>query len=109
MEHSGEVVFDNKFKPFTNGKLHVYVEDQTEVDAPAIKVGIYIFMGLRRDKPDPVPFRVPTNRLPPNRQYGMRAWIDVDSDDELGKGDYTSTQSHPTPSSIDHEIPLTRV
>ncbi len=82
-----------------SGPATVYVRllDTTRIDAPSSVAAEVVVQDVRLDRAEKegIGFRLSVEEIDPRARYEVAAWIDVDRDGAKGRGDYTSTASHP--------------
>lgn len=97
MRVSGRIVFGKDAVEFSGATAHVFLEDTTYADAPAVALGSW-----RRDPvaypadAAGVPFDFVVEPDPPERgRYTLRVLVDVDRDGVVGQGDYVNIEAIP--------------
>jgi uncharacterized lipoprotein YbaY len=95
-----------------SARVFVRLEDASLADAPSLLVAEQVLAAVEVRPGAAAAFALDVRGLWPGRRYIVRAHADCDGDGRLGRGDYTSTQSHPVPvgrSRVTLRIPLRRI
>jgi hypothetical protein len=88
--------------------VHVWIEDVTYADAPAVRVFEQRMAGVAYEgEPDGLPFTLDYNPEPSNRSYNLGVLVDLDGDSKAGRGDYVSYQAVALP--LDGSVARVRV
>jgi uncharacterized lipoprotein YbaY len=92
----GEVLLPAAGVREQTGDVHVYVEDISRADAPAIIAGEIEIKAAKLRPGATLPFTVEVpGKLDDRRIYSVRAHIDVTGSGDVTKGDLVSTQTYP--------------
>ena len=95
----GRIEFASDRPHLESADVHVWIEDTTYADAPAIRVFHQRLPGLSYSgEPEGIPFRLDYNHVRrPARTYTIAVLIDLDGDGKPGRGDYVSVQAVSVP------------
>ena len=105
---AGRIEFLPERPHLTAADVHVWIEDVTYADTPAVRVFHQRMLRISYDGgPDGIPFTLDYNPEPSNRSYSLGVLVDLDGDSRAGRGDYVSYQSVALPA--DGSIALVRV
>ena len=100
---TGELVISAAVAPFQGATAHLYLEDISYADAPAVVLADATIADLRHDPSATsdgdtvVPFALrarPSSPIARRNDYAVRAWVDRDSDGTTGPADLFSDQSY---------------
>jgi hypothetical protein len=98
---SGRIEFEPERPRLREATVHVWIEDTTYADAPAIHVAEHRMTNVSYDgDPDGIPFALewPDERSrSPGHTYSVAAFVDIDRDGRPGRGDYVCYQAVPVP------------
>ncbi len=98
---TGQVIITATTPAFDNATAHIYLEDISLADAPAVIVAETTLPMLRHalaDADTTVPFTLITSNPAPidtRRYYAVRVWIDCDNNGQKSPGDLYSDQVYP--------------
>ena len=93
---SGRIDFGPDPPRLIEPDVHVWIEDTTYADAPAVRVAERRLTGASYDGgADGLPFTIEWDdrRRSPGRTYTIAAFVDVDRDGRPGPGDFVTTQA----------------
>jgi len=108
-------MFGDDARPFADATVHIWIEDTTYADAPAIALAHWTRPHASRGDTDPsIPFDATLNERPPSantRRLTLRALVDLDGDGEPSVGDYVNVESIRIPAGDDVrlDVKVTRV
>ena len=78
--------------------VHVWIEDATYADAPAVRVFQKRMPAVSyAGESEGIPFILDYNPEPSNRTYTLGVLVDLDGDSLAGRGDYVSAQAVKVP------------
>ena len=98
---SGRIEFERERPRLRDATVHVWIEDTTYADVPAIRVAEHRMRNVSYDgEPCGIPFALEwddeRSRLP-GHTYSVAAFVDVDLDGWPGRGDYVCSRAVPVP------------
>ena len=99
---SGRIEFWPERPRLSAANVHVWIEDTTYADAPAVRLAERELSGVDYDGgPDGLPFTIEWDdrSQSPGRTYAIAAFVDVDRDGRPGRGDYVCAEAVSVPRS----------
>lgn len=98
----GTLVIDAGSPPFRGATAHVYLEDISYADAPAVIAAEVAISDVihepaangGRDTVIPFSLQASAAAIADDNDYALRAWIDLDGDGDQGPGDLYSDQAY---------------
>jgi hypothetical protein len=109
-------MFGDDARPFADATVHIWVEDTTYADAPAIALARWTQPHVSRGAPPElsIAFDLTMAERPPSanaRRLTLRALVDLDGDGEPSVGDYVNVESIRIPAGDDVrvDVNVTRV
>jgi hypothetical protein len=111
---SGRIDFGPEPPRLRQATVHVWIEDTTYADAPAVRMAEYRMREVSYDRdPGGIPFALEwddTSTRVPSHTYSLAAFVDVDDDGQPGRGDYVCHQDVPVPpSGTVARVPVERI
>jgi hypothetical protein len=98
---SGRIEFGPERPRPGEADVHVWIEDTTYADAPAIRVAEQRLTHVFADtEPGDIPFTLEWDDerwRSPGHTYSVAAFVDVDRDGRPGRGDYICYEAAPVP------------
>lgn len=98
---NGTIIFTATAPAFRSGTVHVYLEDVSYADAGALILAEHIIHNVHHDasrsemNETTIHFSIDTQaiKIDPKRDYGVRVWVDIDSDGQPAANDLFSWES----------------
>lgn len=91
---AGRIEFLPDRPHLTAADVHVWIEDVTYADVPAVRIFQQRMPGVSYGGgPEGIPFTLDYNPEPSDRTYTLGALVDLDGDSTAGRGDYVSYQA----------------
>ena len=98
---SGRIEFGRGLPDLRGATLHVWIEDTTYADAPAVRVSERQLIDVADERgQDAIPFALEWDddrSRSPGHTYSIAAFVDLDRDGRPGPGDYICYEAVPVP------------
>lgn len=93
---TGEINFGPDARAFSQATVYVWLEDISNVDAPARAVAEQVFHSVAYMPENPPVLRFDlSGRVNRRASYSIRVHVDVDRDGRVSRGDYITMTNYP--------------